>query len=49
MASEVADKCIELVENEKTEDYEALNVRARALKGLTELVKGDINSGSANF
>jgi hypothetical protein len=37
------------VENEKTEDYEALNVRARALKGLTELVKGDINSGSANF
>ncbi|PNY10555.1 TPR protein [Trifolium pratense] len=47
MASVVADKCIELVENEKTEDYEALNVRARALKGLTELVKGDINSGNA--
>lgn len=45
MASEVADKCIELVENEKTEDFEALNVRARALKGLVELVKGDIKSG----
>ncbi|KAK2414374.1 hypothetical protein P8452_59842 [Trifolium repens] len=49
MASEVADKCIELVENEKTEDYEALNVRARALKGLTELVKGDINSAEPYF
>ncbi|XP_004492165.2 uncharacterized protein [Cicer arietinum] len=49
MASEVADKCIELVENEKTEDFEALNVRARALKGLVELVKGDIKSAESFF
>jgi hypothetical protein len=47
MASAVADKCIELVENEKTEDFEALKIRARAIKGLIELVKGDIKSGGA--
>lgn len=49
MASAVADKCIELVENEKTEDFEALNVRARAIKGLVELVKGDIKSAEPFF
>lgn len=49
MASAVADKCIELVENEKTEDYEALNVRARAIKGLVELVKGYIKSAEPFF
>ncbi|XP_058767258.1 uncharacterized protein LOC131640918 [Vicia villosa] len=49
MASAVADKCIELVENEKTKDFEALNVRARALKGLIELVKGDIKSAEPYF
>jgi hypothetical protein len=38
----VADKCIEIVENEKTEDFEALNACARVIKGLVELVKGDI-------
>lgn len=49
MASAVADKCIELVENEKTEDFEALNIRARAIKGLVELVKGDIKSAEPFF
>ncbi|RHN51698.1 putative tetratricopeptide-like helical domain-containing protein [Medicago truncatula] len=49
MASAVADKCIELVENEKTEDFEALKIRARAIKGLVELVKGDIKSAEPFF
>lgn len=36
------------MEKEKTEDSEALLVRAKALKGLIELVNGDVKSGSAN-
>jgi hypothetical protein len=39
MASAVADKCMALVEKEITEDFEALNVLARVLKGVIELVK----------
>jgi hypothetical protein len=35
------------VEKEITEDFEALNVLARVLKGVIELVKWDIESGSA--
>lgn len=47
MASAVGDNCVELMEKQKTEDSEALNVRAKALKGLIELAKGNIESGSA--
>nr|ABD33053.2 hypothetical protein MtrDRAFT_AC150891g55v2 [Medicago truncatula] len=46
-ASAVADKCIELVENKKTDDFEALNALARVIKGLVELVKGDIKYRSS--
>ncbi|MCI37999.1 hypothetical protein A2U01_0059227 [Trifolium medium] len=38
MASAVADKCTALVEKEITGNFEALNVRARVLKGVIELV-----------
>ncbi|XP_057455415.1 uncharacterized protein LOC130746717 [Lotus japonicus] len=49
MASVVGDKCVELMEKQKTEDSEALNVRAKALKGLIELAKGNIESAEAFF
>ena len=52
MASAVADKCVELVEKQETgrtdNDSERLIIRAKALKGLIELVNGSsIESGSA--
>ncbi|RYR15756.1 hypothetical protein Ahy_B04g072682 isoform D [Arachis hypogaea] len=50
-ASAIADKCVEVVEKQKTddddEDFKALILRAKALKGLIELVKGSIESGTA--
>ncbi|XP_057436949.1 uncharacterized protein LOC130729279 [Lotus japonicus] len=49
MASAVGDKCIELLEKQNAEDSEALKVRAKALKGLIELVKGNIESAEAFF
>ncbi|PNX59625.1 hypothetical protein L195_g051515, partial [Trifolium pratense] len=49
MASAVGDKCTALAEKELTEDFEALNVRARVLKGLIELVKGDIKLAEPFF
>ncbi|XP_061349741.1 uncharacterized protein LOC133294980 isoform X2 [Gastrolobium bilobum] len=49
MASAVADKCVEFVEKQGTGDFEALNIRAKALKGLIELVNGNIKSAEAFF
>ncbi|GAU38788.1 hypothetical protein TSUD_163630 [Trifolium subterraneum] len=49
MVSAVADKCTALMEKVITEDFEALNVRARVLKGLIELVKGDIKLAEPFF
>ncbi|KAJ1402626.1 Tetratricopeptide-like helical domain superfamily [Sesbania bispinosa] len=49
MASVVADKCVELLEKQKTGDFEALNIRAKALKGLVELVNGNVESAEAFF
>ena len=51
----VADKCMKMVENqekpleyeERFVDYEAQFVRAKALKGLIELVNGNADSGCA--
>ncbi|KAK7292936.1 hypothetical protein RJT34_15794 [Clitoria ternatea] len=49
-ASAVADKCMELVENEpQARDYEAHFHRARALKGLIELINGNIDSAEPFF
>ncbi|KAL1321550.1 hypothetical protein AAHE18_14G135300 [Arachis hypogaea] len=52
-ASAIADKCVEVVEKQKTddddEDFKALILRAKALKGLIELVKGSIESAVPFF
>ncbi|XLR19663.1 hypothetical protein HN51_066398, partial [Arachis hypogaea] len=52
-ASAIADKCVELVEKQKTDDdddddddFKALILRVKALKGLIELVNGSIESSS---
>ncbi|RDX61544.1 hypothetical protein CR513_60223, partial [Mucuna pruriens] len=48
LAVAVADKCMELVENQQqARDFEAQFVRAKALKGLIELVNGNVDSGCA--
>ncbi|XP_027351920.1 uncharacterized protein LOC113862862 isoform X2 [Abrus precatorius] len=50
LASVVADKCIDLVEKQpQARDHEAQYVRAKALKGLIELVNGNIESAEAFF
>lgn len=44
----VADKCMKLVDNQQeARDFEAQYVRARALRGLIELVNGNVDSGCA--
>ncbi|MED6106672.1 hypothetical protein PIB30_006616 [Stylosanthes scabra] len=50
-ASAIADKCVELVEELKTgdDDSKALILRAKALKGLIELVNGSIESAVPFF
>ncbi|XLT55800.1 hypothetical protein HN873_048404 [Arachis hypogaea] len=52
-ASAIADKCVEVVEKQKTddddEDFKALILRAKALKGLIELVKGSIESAQRRY
>lgn len=53
MAAAVADKCMKVVENQrKAKDFEVQRrdfvahfIRAKALKGLIELVKGNVDSG----
>ncbi|KAL1359758.1 hypothetical protein AAHE18_04G130300 [Arachis hypogaea] len=52
-ASAIADTCVEVVEKQKTDDddddFKALILRAKALKGLIELVKGSIESAVPFF
>jgi len=51
----VADKCMEVVQNQRQskdfefqrKDFEAHFIRAKALKGLIELVNGNVDSGCA--
>jgi len=51
----VADKCMKVVENQRQhkdfvfqrKDFEAHLIRAKALKGLIELAKGNVDAGSA--
>jgi len=55
LAAAVADKCMKVVENQRqakdfevqAKDFEAHFLRAKALKGLIELVNGNVDSGSA--
>ncbi|KAK7339680.1 hypothetical protein VNO77_20361 [Canavalia gladiata] len=49
-ASALADKCVVLVEKEpQARDFEAHHSRARALKGLIELVNGNIDTAEGFF
>ncbi|TKY65995.1 hypothetical protein E2542_SST08857 [Spatholobus suberectus] len=50
LAAAVADKCMKLVENQQqARDFEAQFVRAKALKGLIELVNGNVDSAEDFF
>ncbi|KAL2336579.1 hypothetical protein Fmac_011025 [Flemingia macrophylla] len=50
LAAAAADKCMKVVENqEQVRDYEAQFVRAKALKGLIELVNGNVDSAEGFF
>ena len=57
MAAAVADKCMKVVENQRqakdfevqANDFKAHFLRAKALKGLIELVNGNVDSGSATI
>nr|KYP37522.1 hypothetical protein KK1_041275 [Cajanus cajan] len=50
LAAVAADKCMKVVENqEQARDYEAQFVRAKALKGLIELVNGNFDSAEDFF
>lgn len=46
----LTDKCLELTEKHEAgscdKDFKALNVRAKAVKGLVELVNGNLDSGT---
>lgn len=47
----VTDKCLQLCEKHKPENYKtygAVNSRANAVKGLVELAHGNLESGTAN-
>ncbi|QCE11761.1 hypothetical protein DEO72_LG10g2998 [Vigna unguiculata] len=57
LASAVADKCMEVVQNQRQskdfefqrKDFEAHFIRAKALKGLIELVNGNVDSAEDFF
>ncbi|KAF7825640.1 Tetratricopeptide repeat (TPR)-like superfamily protein, putative isoform 1 [Senna tora] len=53
ISSVLADKCLELIEKHEAgcsdKDFEALNVRANAVKGLVELVNGNLESAETFF
>ncbi|CAJ1800264.1 unnamed protein product [Sphenostylis stenocarpa] len=50
LAAAVADKCMKVVENQQqARDFEAQFVRAKALKGLIELVNGNVDSAEDFF
>lgn len=47
----LADKCLELMGKHEAgcddQDFETLNIRAKAVKGLVELVHGNVESGTS--
>ncbi|OIW07490.1 hypothetical protein TanjilG_14436 [Lupinus angustifolius] len=49
IASAVAEKGVEFMEKHETGENDSLTIHAKALKGLIELVNGDIKSAEASF